>query len=349
MTSSDRQALRLLSAPAPGLKTLYFGSGLNVLPTLPLFGGEAKLSTLKLYGSCVPWDSPAILGLRSLVLVGLQWQQFIPSANELLHILKESPSLVHLELQSIILKGGPISPGLQHISLPHLRHMSLQYLRPQDLLKIVPNIEVPLQATYRVEVNDGRGEFTDQLTEALRPRVALINSSSRPSHLDIHWASGAYDYALGALQVVAPSAAWLGQFLMNGLDSARRNLPTTVVAHDIPAFAFETSLSPLPRFFPSIVEVRIHPPAGDFNETIEYLSRFPSPDKPVPFPKVTTLVLVSNENMSSVTMLALRLDVSGGSVPLEKLVLQGGYLNQGALDRVRRWIPSVELVDTEIR
>ena len=124
------RVLEGLASPAPNLEHLSLSQ-----PDMPsggvphiLFGGSApRLSSLKLCGFDIGWDSPLLKGLRYLEIrepPPIAW----PDSLEWLNALREMPQLEKLVIHSSFLTDNPykFTSNIQcSVSLPSLTHMDI--------------------------------------------------------------------------------------------------------------------------------------------------------------------------------------------------------------------------------
>ncbi|KAG8939181.1 hypothetical protein FRC04_006843 [Tulasnella sp. 424] len=153
-----------LTAPAPHLRSLDLEvvGGVWVLDGgdnpdsehLRLFSGVApELTSVRLSGVSIPWNSAILRGLRSFSLEYRHWRtRAMPSLEQVLGILRSCPDLQFLTLRGTTFDQSSQSAALPRLSLDQLLMINLSTSCLRSVLAILRHIQHPKTVTVAITI-----------------------------------------------------------------------------------------------------------------------------------------------------------------------------------------------------
>lgn len=147
---------RFFELPAPSLETIQLrrpiGKHIWYYVELNLFHGQApKLRHLSLDSVSVPWDSPILTGLTSLVLSNIEHPQ--PRSDRILQILAQCPLLECIEFHQWPYVLSIPDDAQAVVSLPYLQRLRVTKVPLDFLCTIVQSIDAPYCSYIRLRTS----------------------------------------------------------------------------------------------------------------------------------------------------------------------------------------------------
>ncbi|KAG8974767.1 hypothetical protein FRC05_006927 [Tulasnella sp. 425] len=175
VAASPEDVLAIMNAPAPVLQSLemksmapsqlYFQNGASMFQNT-----NPRLRRLGLHGVAIPWDSSILRDLQYLSISTLD--NFVPSCEEILRILRACPGLVEVHLSLKLIATVKTSKKGPPFTLPQLVSMSFS-LSPSSTLVLLKTIRAPSVQSVNLDL-----DFNSDPSRLLSPIIKSTHALS---------------------------------------------------------------------------------------------------------------------------------------------------------------------------